>query len=236
MRNLTKTAPLAILLVLTACSSGSSAKKEVTPTTTTGNKAATSINLTKTDLPSAWTSQAADNSDNTPDSTDKKIATCLGLPTTDTKDVVDVNSDDFSKGQPPQSTQVSSEVEVVASLAQASRLQNAFTGDKIQGCLKSVFAEDAKGEAGNTPGVTFGTPTVTKKTVPSGVDSGFAFQIGIPVTASGASINVNTSIIGFFVKHTEVTLQTLVIGTPATDYDENALVAKLVDRAKKSAV
>jgi hypothetical protein len=236
MSNLTKTAPVLLALALATACSGSSSAKEVTPTKDTGTKAATAINLTKADLPSGWTSEPADNSDNTPDSTDKKIVTCLGLPATDTTDVSDINSDDFSKGQPPLATQVNSEVEVVASLAQASRLQKAFTGNKVEGCLKSVFADEAKSEAGATPGLKFGTPTVTKKAAPSGVDAGFAFAIGIPVQASGQTINVNTSIIGFFVKHTEVTLQTTVIGTPAADYDENALIGKLVERTKKSAV
>jgi hypothetical protein len=236
MRHLTTSAPLALVLLVAACSGGSGSAKEVRPTTATGTKAATAINLTKADLPASWTSQAADNTDNTPDSSDKKIATCLGLPTTDTKDVVDVNSDEFAKGQPPQATQVNSEVEVVASLAQASRLQKAFTSDKVEGCLKSVFAEEVKSEAGSTPGLTFGSPTVSKKSLPSGVDSGFAFDVGVPITVQGATLNVSISIVGFFVKHTEVTLQTTVIGTPAADYDQNALLGKLVERTKKSAV
>jgi hypothetical protein len=190
----------------------------------------------KGDLPSDWKSTPADNSNNTPDTTDKKIAACLGLPASDTTDVVDVNSDTFAKGAPPQGTQVISEVEVVASLAQATRRQKGFSGAKAQGCLKTVYTETAKAQAGSNPGVTIGTPTVTQKSGPSGTDGGFAFDILIPVSAQGISLKVNASIIGFFVKHTEVSLQTTTFGPPATGYDPNAVVKKLVDRAKANAV
>jgi hypothetical protein len=229
-------AVLVALTLLTAACGGSSKAKEVTPTTATGTKAATAINLKAADLPSDWKSTPADNSNNSADSTDKKIATCLGLASSDTKDVVDVNSDSFAKGAPPQGTQVNSEVEVVATLAQATRLRKAFSGDKAQGCLKTVYSEEAKTQAGSTPGLTIGAPTVTQKSGPSGTDGGFQFDILIPVTSQGVTLKVNASIIGFFVKHTEVTLQTTTIGTAATDYDPSAVAKKLVDRTRANAV
>jgi hypothetical protein len=229
-------AALMALALLTAACGGSGKAKEVTPTTATGTKAATAINLQKADLPSAWTSTPADNSNNSADTTDKKIVACLGLPATDSTDVVDVNSDTFAKGAPPQGTQVNSEVKVVASLAQATRREQGFSGTKAEGCLKTVYTETAKAQAGSTPGITIGTPTVTQKSGPSGTDGGFAFDILIPVSAQGVTLKVNASIIGFFVKHTEVTLQTTTFGATATDYDPNAVVKTLVGRAKANAV
>lgn len=230
----TGTALLTVLLAA-ACSGGSSPAKEVAPTKATGTAAANAINLKKSDLPSGWTSTAADNSDNSKDETDKKLAACLGLQATDINDVVDLNSDDFSKGAPPSGVQVSSEVEVVASLAQAKRLQKGYSGDKAESCISTLFADEAKAEAGSTPGVTFGTPTVTKKSGPSGTDGSFGFTVQVPVKAQGASINVTSTIVGFFVKHTEVTLQSTSFGAGA-DFDADAVMKALVDRAKASAV
>jgi hypothetical protein len=239
MRSLTRTGTaLLTLALLTACSSGSSksSAKETPPTKDTGTAAANAINLKKADLPSDWTSSPADNSDNTPDEDDKKLATCIGIPASDTTDLVDLNSDDFAKGQPPNGVQTNSEVEVVATLAQAERLRKGFSGDKAESCLETYFVEAAKAEAGSTPGVMFGTPTVTKTKGPNGTDGGFGFDISVPISGQGASITATFSIVGFFVKHTEVTLQTTSFGDVPSGYDQDDLVGKLVDRAKTSAV
>jgi len=228
---------LCVALLATGCSGSSSSKaKEVTPTKATGTTAAGAINLKAADLPTTWKSEPADNSNNAPDATDKKLATCLGLPTTDTNDVVDLNSDGFSTGQPPAITQVNSEVEVVATLAQAKRLAKAFSGDKSESCFKTMILEEAKTQGGDDPSIKYGTPTVTKQTVPSGVDNGFAFDFTVPISAQGISVKANFSIVGFYVKHTGVTLQTTTLGTPASDYDQTKLLSTLVTRAKASAV
>lgn len=229
---------LAVALLAAGCSgaSSSSTAKEVTPTKATGTTAAGAINLKAADLPSTWKSEPADNSDTSVDETDKKLASCLGLPATDTTDVVDLNSDSFSTGQAPAVTQVSSEVEVVASLAQAKRLAAAFSGDKAEGCLKSLILDEAKSEAGDDPSISYGTPTVKKKSAPSGVDNGFAFDFTVPISAQGISVKADFSIVGFYVKHTGVTLQTTTLGTPASDYDRATLLSSLVSRAKASAV
>ena len=240
MRSLTRTGTaLLTLALLTACSSGSgksSAKKETPPTKAIATAAANAINLKKTDLPSDWTSTPADNSNNTPDESDKKLATCIGIPVTDTTDVVDLNSDSFAKGQPPSGVETNSEVEVVATLAQAERLRKGFSGDKAENCLKTFFVDAAKAEAGSTPGVTIGTPTVKQTSGPDGTDGSFGFDISVPLSAQGVSIKATFSIVGFFVKHTEVTLQTTSFGDIPSGYDQDALVKTLVDRAKTSAV
>lgn len=232
------TALLVAGLLASGCSgsSSSSKAKEVTPTKATGTAAADAINLKASDLPSTWKSEPADNSNNAPDESDKKLAACLKLPASDVTDVVDLNSDDFSTGTPPQSTSVNSEVEVFATLAQAKRVQKAFSSDAAADCLKAGVLEQAKTEGGDTPGVTYGTPVVTKKSVPSGVGDGFAFDITIPVSAQGISLKVSFGIVGFYVKHTNVTLQTTTLGTPAGDYDQAKLLDTLVTRAKASAV
>lgn len=235
MRSLTKTGTaLLTLAVLTGCG-GSSTPKETKPTAATGTTAANAINLKKADLPSDWTSSAADNSNNAPDEHDKKLATCIGIPATDTTDVVDLNSDSFAKGQPPSGVETNSEVEVVATLAQAKRLREGFSGDKAADCLKTFFTDAAKSEAGSTPGVTIGSPTVTKTKGVDGTDGSFGFDVSVPLSAQGVSIKAAFSIVGFFVKHTEVTLQTTSFGQTPAGYDRDGLLTKLVERAKSSA-
>jgi hypothetical protein len=227
---------LAVAVLAAACSSGSSKAKEVSPTKAAGTAAAQAINLTTADLPATWSSEPADNSDNSSDASDTKIATCLGLPAGDAKPGIDIDlsSDTFSSGQGAQVTRVSSEVEITDTLAQAQRLHKAFVGDKAPGCFKQLVADQFTGD--DTPGVTYGTPTVSKGAAPSGVDRGFAFDITIPFTAKGTAYALKVSILGFFFKHTEVTLQSMVLGTPASGFDQKALLDKLVERAKASAV
>lgn len=229
----TAAATLALALLAAGCSGGSG-DKDSAPSKDKANAAAKAINLTKADAPSGWKTSDADNSGSGAD--DDKIALygCNGLSKADAEDVVDVSSDDLVKGTEPLTTQVNSEVEVLSSLDQAERVRKAFSGDKAVDCVKKYFL-DQIGKEADSSGAKIGTPKVTSRT-PAGVDKGFGFDVTLPISASGISLNVKASVVGFFVKHTEVELTTLTIGEVPSDYDQGALLSKLQDRAKKSAV
>lgn len=235
---------LTLALLTSACggSSGSSGSpaKDTAPTKVQATAAAKAINLVQADVGADFKSTPADNSEDSENEDLKEIATCLGV---DEKElgaedsIVDLSSDDFAKGQPPSGVQVGSEVEVVASTAVAKKQLAVFNNAKTPDCLKKSFEKTFKDEIGSTPGLTLGTMTIEKIDVDSDdTDGAFGFAIGLPVNGPGITINVSVDIIGFLKKHTEVTLMTTSYGEAFASSDRDALYAKLVERAKTSAV
>jgi hypothetical protein len=239
MTSLTKTGTALLTLALAAaCGGGSGSAKDTPPAKADATKAATSINLVKADFSADFTSTPADNSQASNGALPEDVATCLGISKADaaSHDVVDLDSDSFAKGAPPNGVQVSSEVEVVTSKAEAKKELTIFQGDKASGCLGKSFEKSLKEQIGATAGVTLGKVEVTKLSPStSGTDGAFGFSLTIPVQAPGITINVKTEVRGFLKKHTEVTLVSVSYGTGG-DIDNDAIYRKLVDRAKSSAV
>ncbi|MCU1601729.1 MAG: hypothetical protein JWO22_2438 [Frankiales bacterium] len=231
---------LALALLASGCGggSGSGNAKDVAPTKAQATASAKAINLVKADFP-GYSSTPADNSDTSGGALPDDVATCLGVSAKDAgdDDIVDLSSDDFAKGSPPDGAQVSSEVEVVPSTSGAKKLLATFKGGKASDCLGKSFEKELKSQIGtSTPGVTVGKVTVTTLS-PSATDTdgSFGFKLVIPVQGPGITIAVTTEIRGFLKRHTEVTLLTVTYGT-STKVDSEALFAKLVARAKTSAV
>lgn len=239
MRTLTKTGTALLTLVLaTACGGGSSTAKDTPPSKADATKAAKAINLVKADFSAEFSSSPADNSDDS-GALPEDVATCLGISKEDaaSHDVVDLSSDDFAKGAPPNGVQLSSEVEVITSKAQAKKDLGVFQSSKASDCLGKSFEKSLKDEIGTgTPGVTLGKVEVEKLSPStSGTDGAFGFSLLIPVHGPGITINVKTEVRGFLKKHTEVTLVTVSYGTGG-DVDSDAIYGKLVTRAKSSAI
>lgn len=239
MTSLTRTGTALLTLALAAaCGGGSSSAKDTAPAKAAATKAATAINLVKADFSSEFTSTPADNSGDSSGALPDDVATCLGISKADaaSHDVVDLDSDSFAKGAPPNGVQISSEVEVVTSKTEAKKQLAIFKGDKASDCLGKSFEAALKGQIGSAAGVTLGKVEITKLSPSaSGTDGSFGFSLKIPVQAQGISITVKTEVRGFLKKHTEVTLVSVSYGTGA-DVDSDALYRKLVDRAKSSAV
>jgi hypothetical protein len=231
---------LTLALLTSACSgsSGGGTAKDTPPTKAQATAAAKAINLVKADLGAGYTSTPSDPSSNS-GAIPADVATCLGLSGSAAAggtSLVDVSSDDFAKGAPPNGVQVSSEVEVVASTKDAKKQLTAFQGDKASTCLGTSFEKTLKQQVGSTAGVTLGKVKVAKLSPSNaGTDGAFGFTLTIPVQGPGITINVMTEIRGFLKKHTEVTLLSLSYGS-GDSVDSNALFGKLVDRAKASAV
>ena len=239
MSTLTRTGTALLTLALAAaCSGGSGSAKDTPPTKADATKAATTINLAKSDFSADFTSTPADNSGSSDGALPDDVATCLGISKADaaSHDVVDLDSDSFAKGAPPNGAQVSSEVEIVTSKAEAKKELAIFQGDKASDCLGKSFETSLKEQIGSTAGVTLGKVQVTKLSPSSsGTDGAFGFSLQIPVQAPGVTINVKTVVRGFLKKHCEGTRVSVSSGTGG-DVDSDALYGKLVDRAKSAAV
>lgn len=232
---------LALALLTAGCSGGSSEAKDTAPTSAQATAAAKAINLTKKDV--AADLEASDH-DSTDDASDKElqkgVATCVGVDPAvldDANQVVDENSQDFSKGQPPSGYQVSSDVSVVKTKDIAKKQFAVFQSSKASDCLIQAFDKQFKKELGSEPGATLGKVTIKKLDVDkSGTDAAFAFEVSLPISGGGISLDLKASIYGFLVKHTEVTLTSTSFGTGVPDDVVKGLYGKLVERAKKSAV
>lgn len=229
---------VSVALLLAACSGGSSGAKDAAPTKAEATAAAKAINLTKADVAADFTSTPADDTDTEGGAIPEDVADCLGLKGSAARgedDLVDLSSDSFSRGAPPNGVQVSSEVEVVPSTKDAQKVLTIFKSDKATGCLAKSF-ENQFTKQQTTPGVTIGKVKVTTLTPSAaGTDGAFGFRLAIPVKGPGITIDVTTEIRGFIKKHTEVTLLSLTYGS-GSGLDSDALFATLVSRAGKSAV
>lgn len=229
------TAALAAAVVVTGCGGGSGTSSKP-PTKAAADQAATAINLTVADLPSGYTAAPHDaSSDSSPE--DAAFAACVGATAPNVDDITDAFSEDFNKGAQIDTKQVSSEVEVVKSASTAASDLKAFKGDKAKTCIETFVTKLLAKEAGSSSGVSFGTPTVARIDITSdGLDGAFGYQVRLTVTAQGQQIPFDVTIAGLLKDHTEVSLTTLSIGQPFPTSDRDALLQKLRDRAKKSAV
>ena len=234
-----------LALLATGCSGGSSgSSKDTAPTRAQAQAAAKAINLTSADAPSGFSATPADNGT---DSSDKdiprSIAKCLGVDATlidGTSDIVDQQSDSLDKGQPPAGISITSETEVVKTKAEVKKVMDLYRGDKTLDCVKtaanaSLTASIQKSASGVK--VSFGTISVTRISPSAdGTDGTFGFSIKLPLSATGISIPVQIDVLAFAKDHTEVSLNVTSFGSPLSDSDRDGLYAKLVARAKTSAV
>jgi hypothetical protein len=227
---------LAAAVLVSGCGGSSTSTSSKPPTKTAAVAAAAGINLQTADLPAGYTGAPHDSSSDS-SSDDAAFATCAGASPPNGQDVADEYSQDFSKGQQIDMSQVSSEVDVVKSASTAKQDLAAFQSDKTTACLATFVTKLVTRQAGGTPGVTFDTPKVSKVPVKAdGTEGGFGYTVRLDAKASGLTIPFEISIRSFLVKHSEISLTTLSLGHPFPASDRDALFAKLLERAKKSAV
>jgi hypothetical protein len=232
---------LALVVTLSAgCGGGSSPASDKAPSKAAATAAAPKINLVKGDVPADWTSTPHDDTNTADDKQiTKDVATCLGISSTTLTghDVLDVSSDDFAKGAPPQGLMVSSSVDVVTSTKDAKNDLSLFAQSKTPGCLQSVFQKLLQKQVASQKGISLGALTVRRANPsPKGVDGAFGFEISLSIQGPGITIPALIEIQGFLKRHTEVSLMTTSFGTPFPASQRDELYAKLVDRAKSSAV
>ncbi|MCU1601730.1 MAG: hypothetical protein JWO22_2439 [Frankiales bacterium] len=232
---------MTLALLTSACGGGSGGgSKDTAPTAAQATAAAKAINLVQGDVGAGFTGSAHGTSGSTDEQVTKDVASCLKVDPKvldKTNTVSKASSQDYEKGQTPNSIQVSSTVEVLTSTAIAKRQLAIYQDDKTAGCLSTAFDKAFRSSFGDTKGVTLGKIAIKKIDVDaSGTDGAFGYSISLPLSGGGQSFNVTSEIYGFLDKHTQVTLETSSFGQsfPASTKDD--LYGKLVERAKKSAV
>jgi len=232
---------LTLALLAAGCGGGSSSAKDTAPTKAQATAAATAINLTKADVAADLEASDHDSSDDSSDkAVEKEVATCIGVDQKvldDTNTISDEYSPDFAKGEPPSGYQINSDVKVVSSKDVAKKQLAVYQDSKTADCLSSAFDKEFKKTLGSEPGATLGKVTIKKLDADAaGTDGAFAFEVSLPISGGGLSLDVKARIYGFLVKHTEVTLTTASFGTDIPDDVVKGAYSKLVERAKKSAV
>jgi hypothetical protein len=242
VRRRTPVLTLLLLLALPGCggSSASSAHPSASPTPAEtpvtkaqATAAASAINLTAAQVGAGYTSSPP-SKDATSAADDAAFAACVGS-TPPAAAVADVTSPDFSQGTGLQTHQVSSDVTVLHSSAEARRDLAAFTSPKVATCLKTFVTKALAAQAGGA--VTFGPPAVTSvPTSAPGTDGTFGYDVKMTAKASGVSISFDVVIQAFLVKRCEVDITLLSVGAPFPPAERDRLFAGLVERAKASAV
>ena len=228
------------VLVAAGCGSsgGGSGKASKPPSKDASLAAAAAINLKAADMPGYKAEPADDSSDTSTDKEEKQLGVCVGIADmSDANDVVDESSDDFSKGEEPNTLTVSSSVTVAKSASQAKADLKAFQSDKATDCMKTFVNDVFKAQVGESAGVTFGDVSVSAlRPSASGTDGSFGYLVNASVSAQGVSFPFSMSIEGALKNHTELTMMTFSIGTPLSVSERDALWSKLIDRLKASAV
>ena len=250
MRRATALAALLPLVLLTGCGgsssapasppagrssapSASSSSAQVPPTKAAAAAAAAAINLTAAEVGAGYTSapskkNPADDKDNA------ALAACIGS-TPPSSAVVDVPSPDFTIGSGLQMRQVSSDVTVVPTNAQARSDLAAYHAAKATACLKTFIAKLLAGAAG--PSVTFGPPLVTTVETPApGADGSFGYDVKLTAKATGITLSFDVLLQAVLVKRSEVALTLLSIGQPFPVPERTRLLQALAAKASTHAV
>jgi hypothetical protein len=157
-------------------------------------------------------------SPNPPDSTDPsfnaKMVACIGVPGSGTRNVIDVQSANFDKGD----VEISSDVATVRTHKEGLADLRSFTSDKAPTCFSKIIGRSISSEL--PKGIK--TSGLSVKVSKAGIVPG-DFDIHVSTTISGKvqgteiSKHVTLDVIGFLVGRAEVSL----------DIDQSAKAAKV---------
>lgn len=217
-------------VALAACGGSSSSSSTSSTPALSVSQATTlagQINLTSADLP-GYSSQA-----NPVTASDKAsaatLAACSGG-VSPTKEIVDINSPQFSAGSGLAQRQASSNVTVLPTAADVQQDLKALTSAKGHTCLSSSL--NAALTHTGTPGVTFSSGTITTLPVSTaGTDGGFGARVTVNATAQGLHIPFYVDVFGFAKSSTQVELETFGINKPFPAAEETRLITLLIGRA-----
>ena len=208
---------------LTACGGGSSKKTPAAvPLTEAKAKtvAAAGI-LTAADLPGYTAADQTHDASN--DETDKKLATCLGVPaeTYLTRNF----GKSFTKGQ----LEIDSSVDVATSAASARTQLTALTSSKAPDCLKSTLTELLA-----TSGLTVTSFTATPTSVRvSGADATFGYKLAFAGAGKGQQISFSGYEVGSLVGQVQVAVSVLASSAGTFSFDDTvALLTTATGRVK----
>jgi hypothetical protein len=194
-----------MILVLLAAACGSSSKSGSTTTTAKSSTTkadhalAVKANLQLSDFPSGWTAQPADNSnDQGSDAFTTQLATCLNVPVSELQNSdTSVDSDDFS--DPDGNVTISSSVDLKAATGDAKHDMSILRRSDAPRCIgdavKKLVDDEMKKSKDVPQGVTIGQASFRSLSFPTMGDESVAFQIVIPVSATGVSLQVRADLI-----------------------------------------
>jgi hypothetical protein len=213
------------------CGGSSSSTSSSAPwTRARANAFAAAVNLTAADVPgftpSPQRETAADRQNVA------QLASCAGA-VDPSRRIVDVRSDDFSRGSGLQVQQVNSSVDVLPSATLAKQDFTRFTAASARGCIATYAAHAlATATATTSSSVKFGTPSIRALTPLGGTGTNsFGYRFVIPLRAAGATINVYIDLLFHRAGPAEVAFNDSAIGTPFPPADQQRLFSLLVTRA-----
>jgi hypothetical protein len=190
---------------------------------------ADSVNLRPGDLP-GFTVSPPDKNTAADDKTAADLSSCVGG-TPPSEALVDVNSDNFDRGQDLDTVEFSSDVTVFPSVADVQRDLRALTSAKGLVCLKVALGGLLAGGSGQ-PGVTTGAPVLTKLplTVP-GSQGAFKIRVAISITGPGVQAEAVIDQLAFAHGQTELQVSDYSLGTPPDATTEQNLADLVAKRA-----
>lgn len=226
---------LVVTLLLAACGGGSP-KTAATTTTTAADPAADrataqAINLTAADMSGYQESANPDQAGG--DEVQAKLDRCVGGPSPQSIQVVDVTSPNFDKGN----LEVSSDVTMMKSHQDAVADDRSVESPKLDRCIQQVagpvFSQDLP------PGakVTKISASLVRPTEHVPGLLGLQMTIDVSSTESGVTVTVPIYIreLGFVVGRAEVGLEEVQPTSPLAVPNEASLVSLLYSRAKQHA-
>lgn len=211
------------LLGITAACSGTTNKSTSTTTIPADLALARSLNLLGSDLP-GWTSSPA-QAGNAEQGLTAQIARCAGAGEPAQADSAESASPDFDKGH----QEISSNVTVARTSADASTFLDAMRGSRLAPCARQVLSSYARSQLPS--GAQVSNLDVTPTAEPSSPES-FADRVTAQVTLSGAgSLKLVDDLFGFVAGRVEVELDVTAAGGIPDAALEHRLLSVLLQRA-----
>lgn len=224
----------ALALVVAAaagCGSSSSRTSTNTPWTSSHSRAfAAAVNLTAADVPGF--SASPDRNTAADRRNVAQLASCAGA-VDPARRIVDVHSDDFSRGAGLQEQQVGSSVDVLPSATLARQDFMKFTAAGARMCIAAYTAR-ALARAQTSASVKFGNPSTLTLAPPPGTSANsFGYRFVIPIAAAGATIKVYVDLLFHRAGPAEIAFNDFAIGRPFPARDQQRLFSLLVTRADR---
>lgn len=202
------------------------------PTPAADRALASAVNLTPADLP-GWTSEPNRTTASDRDM-QARLAECAGAPDQPAVEVVDVGSPTFHSGSGDVTSEVTSDVTTVRSLADGRSDLRAMQSDKLPACIQQVAVPYLRSQL--PAGATISDVTVRRLGAPAGVPDSFSYRLVVPVSdPGGGKVTITSDSTGFLVGRAEVELNDTETGSVPDPALEHRLVALLYQRARQAA-
>lgn len=159
-----------------------------------------------------------------------QLASCAGA-VDPSRRIVDVHSDDFTRGSGLQLQQVGSSVDVLPSASLAGQDFAKFTAVSARTCVSAYLARALAQSSSSSP-VKFGTPSIVRLALPPGTSANsFGYRFVLPATASDVTFRVYADLLFHRSGPAETAFNAAGIGAPFPANDEGRLFSLLVTRA-----